>query len=292
LFEPEITVSPKKKTPKATTKETTNEQRSTMKNVEPIKQARPSFLNFQVDHMTLLLKPEMYNVSYLLFRVIFGVRPEDILYNKSKEWVPGEGQKSMTFATRIGTQQPDDKAEMNNTIIAVVQPTEPATQPSHVRKMLSDHQAAAHWQHIALRTPDLVAFHRHALDRGVRFITPILRDESEDLIQVFSGEWYFPGITASGMFFEFVQRNPTADSIKMLEESNRESWFRDKTFLGLYGEKEREYQSGDVTPFVDFELFNKLLKLVGDRQVLELTEKDIENAETIMLEHAAKNGEN
>lgn len=260
-----------------------------MESVTPETKARPNFLNFQVDHMTLLLKPEMYNVAYILFRVIFGVGPEDILYNKTKEWVEGEGEKSMTFATRIGCQQPEDKAEMNNTIIAVVQPTEPSSQPSHVRKMLSDHQAAAHWQHIALRTPDLVAFHQHALARGVRFITPILKDDGDDLIQVFSGEWYFPGITASGLFFEFVQRNPTEASLKLLEERNRESWFRDKTFLGLYGEKEKEYQSGEVTPFIDFELFEKIRALVGERQVIELTEKDIANAESIMLEYAAQN---
>src|SRR5690606_30877816 len=123
-------------------------------------------------------------------------------------------------------------AEVDKTIIAVVQPTEPDDQASHVRKMLADHSAAAHWQHIALRTCDLMAFHKHAEERGVNFITPILKDPEEDLIQVFSGEWYFPGIISSAMFFEFVQRNPSEGALKKLEERNRESWFQDKTFMG------------------------------------------------------------
>ena len=56
--------------------------------------ARPSFLNFKVDHMTLLVQPELYNVSYLIFRTIFGCTPEHVLYEKRKEWVPGQGDQS------------------------------------------------------------------------------------------------------------------------------------------------------------------------------------------------------
>jgi len=248
---------------------------------------KPAFLNFKVDHMTLLLAPEMYAVSYVLFRIVFGVQSSDVLYDKRKEWVPGEGEKSMTFAAMIGNA-PDESRDLDKTIIAVVQPTEPAGQPSHVRRMLAEHTAAAHWQHIALRTPDLTAFHQYALERGVNFITPILKDEEEDLIQVFSGEWYFPGITSSAMFFEFVQRNPTAEALKKLEARNRESWFRDKTFLGLYGEKEMEYQSGKVTPFIDFALFEQIRAHIRGRQVSEITDKDLGEIEQLMIQYAAK----
>ena len=59
------------------------------------------------------------------------------------------------------------------------------------------------------------------------------------------------------MFFEFLQRNPSKELLQKLADRNRESWFNDKTFLGLYGEKEAEYQSGKVKPFIDFELFRK-----------------------------------
>ncbi|MBC7370244.1 MAG: hypothetical protein H7326_01690 [Bdellovibrionaceae bacterium] len=249
--------------------------------------AKKSFLNFEVDHMTLLLQPDLYKVSYLAFNSIFGVGPDDILYEKRKEWVPGEGEKSMTYAVCIG-RGANKNPELNNTIIAVVQPTEPKNQGSHVREMLDGHQSAAHWQHIALRTPDLLAFHDHAVERGVQFITPILKDDEEDLIQVFSGEWYFPGIKASGMFFEFLQRNPSDDNVKQLQEMNRESWFRDKTFLGLYGEKEREYASGEVTPFLKFDLFDLLLREFKDKQIWQITSSDLQRAEDMMIEHTKK----
>jgi len=175
-----------------------------------IKPKSKPFLNFAVDHMTLLVQPPMYNVAHVIFRVVLGCGTDDVLYEKRKEWVEGAGEKSMTFAMRLG-QGEMTAPEMRSAIVAVVQPSEPDGQKSHVRDMLNDHRAAAHWQHIALRTPDLLAFHRHALERGINFITPVLRDESEDVIQVFSGEWYHPGSPASGMFFEFLQRNPSDD---------------------------------------------------------------------------------
>jgi hypothetical protein len=178
--------------------------------------------------------------------------------------------------------------KLDNTMIAVVQPSEPKTQPSHVREMLDGHKAAAHWQHIALRTPDLMAFHRHAIERGVNFITPILRDESDDVIQIFSGEWFFPGSPPSGMFFEYLQRNPSPALLQKLADHNRESWFNDKTFLGLYGEKEAEYQSGKVTPFLDEALFEKLHALVKGKKVWEITESIIQTAEDTMKDYGRK----
>ncbi len=249
--------------------------------------ARPSFLNFKVDHMTLLVQPEMYNVSYLIFRTIFGCTPEHIVYEKRKEWVNGAGDESLTFAMSVG-QGGEYIEKLDNTMIAVVQPSEPKTQSSHVREMLDSHKAAAHWQHIALRTPDLMAFHKHALERAVNFVTPVLRDESDDVIQIFSGEWFFPGSPPSGMFFEYLQRNPSPELLKKIEERNRESLFNDKTFLGLYAEKEAEYQSGKVTPFLDPALFEKLHGMVKSKKVWEIKESDIQVAEDAMKEYARK----
>lgn len=246
-----------------------------------------SFQNFQVDHMTLLLQPQQYNVAYVLFQIIFGTGPDDLLYEKRKEWVAGQGEQSMTFAMCLGYGANADDS-LNKTIIAVVQPSEPKTQSSHVREMLDSHSSAAMWQHVALRTPDLLAFHKHAVDRGVQFITPILQDEEEDLIQVFSGEWYFPGIKSSGMFFEFLQRNPSEESVKEAQSRSRESWFRDKTFMGLYGEKENEYKTGKVTPFIDFTLFERIQKEIGSKKLWEITPKDLERIESLMLDFAKK----
>ena len=123
---------------------------------------------------------------------------------------------------------------------------------------------------------------------GILFkdITPILKDDEDDLIQVFSGEWYYPGIRSSGMFFEFVQRKPSQESLSALQEANRELWFRDKTFLGLYGEKEQEYQSGNVVPFLDFALFEKIEAEIKDLKVWQITQAHLDRCESIMLEYA------
>ncbi len=242
------------------------------------------FQNLVVDHMTFLVEPRFYKVTYALFRVVFGLGPEDIIYEKRRKW-PGEAEeKSMTFAARIGRPEPQEG--LNQTVIAVVEPTEPARMSSHVREILRNRSGSAHWQHIALRTPDLLAFHRHALERGVNFITPILKDSQEDLIQVFSGEWNLPGARPSGVFFEFVQRNPGEALLKRLAESHREAWFRDKTFLGLYQEKENEYKSGRVTPFIDDELFLTIEKLLEPKPLWKIGEEDIRAVEGAMLEHA------
>lgn len=249
--------------------------------------SKKPFLNFQVDHMTLLVQPNLYKVAYLAFRVIFGVGPDDLLYEKRKTWDEKEGEQSMTYAVRLGQGVHPDPS-MNSTIIAVVQPSEPKHQSSHVREMLDSHSAASHWQHIALRTTDLLAFHKHALERGVQFITPILKDGEENLIQVFSGEWYFPGTIPSGMFFEFLQRNPSDDNLKVVHAMNNETWFRDKTFLGLYGEKEREYAEKNVTPFLKFDLFEQLLKEFKSKQIWELTAEDFQKAEDMMIEHTKR----
>jgi hypothetical protein len=249
--------------------------------------ARPDFLNFKVDHMTLLVKPQLYNVAFVLFRTVFGCEPDHIVYEKRKEWTAGQGEQSLTYAMQVG-QGIDLSADLQTTMIAVVQPSEPDSMTSHVREMLNGHDAAAHWQHIALRTVDLLAFHDHATSLGVNFITPVLRDESEDVIQVFSGEWFFPGSAPSGMFFEYLQRNPTEELLQKISERNRESWFNDKTFLGLYGEKEREYQSGTVTPFIDEELFNQIAAVVSAKKVWEITEADLQHCEQLMRAYAKK----
>ncbi|MDR3607427.1 MAG: hypothetical protein P4M08_08605 [Oligoflexia bacterium] len=247
---------------------------------------KPAFLNFTVDHMTLLLHPRLYTVAYAIFRIIFGVKPEDILYEKRRP--QGDGSEvSMTFANSIG-HWTGSEGDPLKTIIAVVQPSEPKNEPSHVRDMLDGHDSAAHWQHIALRTPDLIAFHKHALERGVQFVTPILKDEHENLIQVFSGEWFLPGGKSTGLFFEFLQRQPSESALAEIQRRNKQSWFRDETFLGLYGEKEREYRSGKVMPFLSDELFEAITRMIGGKQVWEITDADLEAVEQVMLQHGAR----
>jgi hypothetical protein len=253
----------------------------------PVNQRQP-FQNFAVDHMTLLLHPKLYPVAYCAFRIIFGTTPEDLLYEKRRPAKGSSPETSMTFAQRIGSWQARPDQEPLSTIIAVVQPSEPAGEPSHVREMLDGHESVAHWQHIALRTPDLISFHRHALERGVQFVTPILKDEHENLIQVFSGEWYFPGSRATGLFFEFLQRDPSDAAVAEIQRQNKQTWFRDKTFLGLYDEKEREYRSGRVVPFLSEDLFEAITRELGSRQVWQIDEPLLRKIEAMMLEMTRK----
>lgn len=249
--------------------------------------AKPNFMNFTVDHMTLLLHPKLYSVAYPVFRIIFGVRPEDILYDKRRPAKENRPEKSMTFASRIGDWKASENLNQKiSTVIAVVQPTEPENESSHVREMLDGNKISAHWQHIALRTPDLISFYNHALEHGVQFVTPILKDEEENLIQVFSGEWFIPGSEATGLFFEFLQRNPSDSELSKIQEANKQSWFRDETFLGLYNEKEREYQSGKVAPFIDPELFNLILNYVDKKEMWQVTEDDIAHIANMMKDFA------
>lgn len=245
---------------------------------------KPAFMNFTVDHMTMLFHPKLYTLSYAIFRIIFGTTPDDLLYEKRRK--NGDKEVSMTFATRVGKWEPKEKDPLP-TIFALVQPSEPANQPSHVRTMLDGHQQTAHLQHVALRTPDLISFYHHCLERGVQFVTPILKDDHENLIQVFSGEWYLPGAKPSGFFFEFLQRDPSSDELETIQKANKQTWFRDETFMGLYDEKEREYQSGKVRPFLSDELFNKIIDFVGAKQVYEISEDDLAQIERIMIETTA-----
>jgi hypothetical protein len=244
------------------------------------------FHNFVVDHMTFLVEPDLYKTTYALFRIIFGVGREDLIYEKRSNWPGQKKQLSMTFASRIGVEK--DARVPAQTIVAVVQPTEPKGKSSHVRTMLKNRGGSCHWQHIALRTPDLMGFHKFCLERGVNFITPVLKDAEEDLIQVFSGEWMLPGAKPTATFFEFVQRDPSPQLLKELENaSNREAWFRDKTVLGLYGEKENEYKTGKATPFIDDALAKKIAARLKGLEVYEIPDSLLETVEADMLEYAS-----
>ncbi|MDE2492222.1 MAG: hypothetical protein KGM24_15345 [Elusimicrobia bacterium] len=247
---------------------------------------KQAFHNFVVDHMTFLVEPELYKTTYALLRIVFGVSREDLIYEKRSNWA-GQPPRSMTFASRLGVH--GGAGAPAQTIVAVVQPTEPDDKPSHVRQMLKNRGGGCHWQHIALRTPDLLGFHAFCLERGVNFITPVLKDDEEDLIQVFSGEWMVPGGRPTATFFEFVQRDPSPELLEELKSaSNREAWFRDKTFLGLYGEKEAEYARGAATPFIDDALAERIARRIGRREVWEVDDALLGEVEADMLAYAAE----
>lgn len=281
---------------------------------------KPHFANFEWDHATMLVDTTIYNVFYLLLRIILCV-PADrsgIVYDVLGEQ-RGDHVESMTYAVKLGgawtitdeeqfralekvlgkdTETPEGFLEnfyryftqkreadlLRGTLLASVQASEPPDMASHVRQMLAAHSACAHVQHLALKTPDLRAFYDHATARGVQFVTPILYDDKNDLAQVFGGEFSHPWSEATSAFFlEFVERRPNPE-LRKEGENNREVFFRDKTFLSLYGYKQTEYESGNIVPFISPELFRELYTLVGHKKFWEITEDDVVVAEKIMLE--------
>lgn len=245
-----------------------------------------SGFNFVADHLTLLVDPSLYKLMYAFMRIILRVPAAGVIYEKRRRWPGARSDSSMTFAVATGDVAKEKDIKIARTMIAVVQPTEPAGQSSHVRTMLADHDACAHWQHVALRTPDLFGFHEHALAHGVNFITPLMQDKDEDLVQVFSGELFSSRSRPSGIFFEFVQRDVTPQLLSRLKKLDRQSFFRDKTFLGLYGEKELEYQRGKVTPLWDHELMERLQALWQSKELWEITDRNLREAADAMQEYA------
>lgn len=56
--------------------------------------------------------------------------------------------------------------------------------------------------------------------------------------------------------------------------------------FGLYVEKERECQSGEVKPFVHDALSSRLRELVGSKETWEIDDATLREAEARMMEHA------
>jgi hypothetical protein len=294
-------------------------ERDKLSSGEKLMNTKPHFANFEHDHSTLHVDPMLYNVFYLLLRVHLCVPAgrDGIVYDVQMKW-RDDHTESMTYAANLGGAWTDadeiqfqkleriigadtemlrgfwkdfynyfkQKREadmLRNMMLAVVQPSEPSDMFSHVRQILDEHSACAHVQHIALKTLDIREFYNHARARGAQFVTPLLYDEKNDLVQVFAGELYHPWIeTPSGLFLEFVERRPNPE---LREEGarNRELFFRDKTFLSLYGYKQAEYESGNIVPYFLPQLFRELYALVGDKRWLDITEDDILLAEKLMM---------
>lgn len=281
---------------------------------------KPYFANFEHDHTTVDVDPILYNVFYLYVLRILLCVPADrsgIVYDVPMKWRDNHTE-SMTYAANLGGTWTDADEEqfkrleqvfeadmetpqgfwvqfyeyfkqkreadmLRNMMLALVQPSEPSDMFSHIRQILDRHSTSAHVEHIALKTPDLRAFYAHALARSAQFVTPILYDEKNDLVQVFGGEFFHPwSKTPSGLFLEFVERRPNPE-LRKEGITNREVFFRDKTFLALYGYKQTEYESKAVVPFIPPEMFRELHVLVGSKKWWDIAEDDVVIAEKLMM---------
>lgn len=280
---------------------------------------KPHFANFEHDHSTLHVDPILYNVFYLLLRIHLCVPAgrDGIVYDVQMKW-RDDHTESMTYAANLGgawTEKDEEQFRaleqlmgadprtlqgfwakfyayfkqkresdiLRNMMLAVVQPSERSDMASHVRQTLDEHSTCAHVQHIAFKTPDIRGFYEYAIARGAQFVTPLLYDEKNDLIQVFAGELYHPwSKKPSALFPEFVERRPNPE-LREEGRNNREIFFRDGTFLSLYGYKQAEHESGNIVPYFPPELFRELYALVGHKKWWDITEDDVVLAEKLMM---------
>ena len=104
--------------------------------------------------------------------------------------------------------------------------------------------------------------------------------DSPEVARKKSSERWISPAKPSATFFEFVQRDPSPELLKQLETaSNREAWFKDKTFLGLYNEKENEYKKGKATPFIPDALAKKIAARLKGLEVWEIEDALLDKVE-------------
>ena len=61
-----------------------------------------------------------------------------------------------------------------------------------------------------------------------------------------------------------------------------------KHFWVWYSEKEREYQSGNVTPFLDFDLLGIINRELADKKIWQISEADFSRIEDLMIDYSKK----
>lgn len=209
------------------------------------------FRNIVFDHAAYNLEREMYAVYHVVLATLFGY--ERIVYSLPHALsgvLPDGTLDSQTFALKTGSDNPLEPREVKNSICAFVQPLDDT---GHLAQTLRRHTLSAMVNHIAFRTSNLPKLHGYLLDHGVNFVTPIMvgHDSSGELLQVFAGELNHPSGLSSGLFTEFLQRG-----------SGKDGLFQDDTFHGLYAEKDKESERGESIPFIDHDLFVKILKVL------------------------------
>ncbi len=150
--------------------------------------------------MTLLTEPELYKITYALFPRRLRRRPRGHHLREAPALARGPAGEAILHDLRLDARRALREAASKSSNADASSPSSsrpsPPTQQRPTCATILEEQRrrlplAAH-RSADRRTS--MAFHRQfALERGVNFITPILKDADEDLIQVFSGEWMVPG---------------------------------------------------------------------------------------------------
>lgn len=97
----------------------------------------------------------------------------------------------------------------------------------------------------------------------------------------------YPGIRSSGMFLNSFKEDQVLIAFWQSRKQTA-SYGLEIKHSRLYGEKEREYQSGNVTPFLDFALFEKIENEIKGLKIWEITPDHIQRCEDMMIDFTKK----
>ncbi len=191
----------------------------------------------KLDHSAICTK-NIDELSYVFLRALTGgdikYRAEDVAAED-----PEANSSMKTVAIQLGAEDDEGAAYM-----APVEGIDGTTQ-SQVNHFI-EHTGEA-FQHIALRVEgDSIEEYRELTEKlGVNYITPLLYDDSSNLLQMFTGSLFRSSNPAAGPFIEINQRLD-------LSEEDREH-FNHETVQGLYSSIEKLQEKDETTWIVDFD---------------------------------------
>jgi hypothetical protein len=244
---------------------------------------RPGFLNQTLDHFTTVYSPDLYQVWAYTLHVLYGIGPvvgeDGLLYRKPEPAPDGTAPFEITRALSIG--QVTDVG--GQTILALVQ-----SHPMYhqLRQMLGERNA--HFQHLALSTSDIAGWYDHLVEHGINPMTPILREGQ--MVQFFWGLIMDPrqgmDFRPNGVWLESVQRLQDDAALQQLAANSR--YFRDESFNGLLAAVEHMYRNQAWIPFMDADLYVRILAYALEHPVQRMTLADLCAVEGMMLRYGAE----
>ena len=204
---------------------------------EVLKELRDNF-TLKLDHSAICTK-NIHELSYVFLRALTG---GDIKYRAPD--VAGddpEARSSMkTVAIQLGLAERDAEAAY----MAPVEGIDGEVQ-SQVNHFI-EHTGEC-FQHIALRVEGgSIEDYRELTEKlGVNYITPLLYDDSSNLLQMFTGSLFRSSNPAAGPFIEINQRLDLSDK--------DQKHFHHETVQSLYSSIEKLQEKDEQTWIVDFD---------------------------------------
>lgn len=202
-----------------------------------LKELRDRF-TLKLDHSAICTK-NIHELAYVFLRALTG---GDIKYRAPDvaESDPEARSSMKTVAIQLGDEDKDEGAAY----MAPVEGIDGDVQ-SQVNHFIEN--TGECFQHIALRVEGgPIDEYRELTEKlGVNYITPLLYDDSSNLLQMFTGSLFRSSNPAAGPFIEINQRLD-------LSEEDRQH-FNHETVQGLYSSIEKLQENDEQTWIVDFD---------------------------------------